>query len=187
MSEQRKITIGTSLGKQYAGIIDVPNPNYRTSDLLNSSNVFWRNPNDKCFENAIQLYDASLFVAEKSIYKNFPKIQIKIDEILYFFDEFESLGDEREKGRALKFLETTQEKPQKVHIITKEIANSFYDIEGRFFGLLKKKSSDKFIPLTEVKVQEVYKKEGKWFKREINLPGNYIGLSNRHIESAIIG
>ncbi len=75
------------------------------------------------------------------------------------------------------------ENGKKATIITREVANSFYDISGEFFGLFKKKSHDRFIALTNVKMVEIYKKEGKWFKKEIQLPHKFIGFSTEHIES----
>jgi hypothetical protein len=61
---QRKVAIVTSLGKKYSGLIDIPNAALRTTDLLNSSNLFWKNPNEKCYDNAILMYDAKLFIDE---------------------------------------------------------------------------------------------------------------------------
>ena len=60
--EQRKLVIVTSLGKRYSGKVDLPNASFRTTDLLNSVNVFWKNPNEKCFDNAILMRDVKLFV-----------------------------------------------------------------------------------------------------------------------------
>ncbi len=187
MSEQRKISVLTSLGKKYAGLIDIPNAALRTTDLLNSPNIFWKNPNEKCFDNAILLYDASLTFRDSSIYKRYERIQIRLNEVIYFHDELESISDEQEKQRASAMIERTKEKMQTVNIITTVVANSFYDITGNFYGLFKKKATDKFFPLTNVKVLEISKKENKWFKREIQLPHRFIGVGNVHIESAIIG
>lgn len=83
-------------------------------------------------------------------------------------------------------IELTQEKIQTVNIITKVVSNSFYDIEGIFFGLFKKKSNDKFLPLTDVKIVVISNKQGKWLKKEIILPHKFMGMANSHIESAII-
>ena len=187
MVEKREVTIGTSLGKKYSGLIDVPTATFRTIDLFNSANLFWKNPNEKCFESAILMYDASLMFGDAFLYRRFQEIQIKLSEIFYFYDGFQSIGDEMEKMRTVKLIELTQEKMQTVNIITKVVANSFYDIEGKFFGLFKKKSNDKFLPLTDVKIVEISEKQGKWVKKEIILPHKFIGMANSFIESAIIG
>lgn len=187
MSEQRKISVVTSLGKKYSGLIDIPNSALRTTDLLNSPNIFWKNPNEKCFENAILLYDANLTFDDAAIYKKYEKIQIKLKEVVYFHDELQSITDEQEKKRASTMIERTQEKLQTVNILTTLVANSFYDITGNFYGLFKKKANDKFLPLTNVKIFEISKKENKWFKKEVNLPHGFVGVGAGHIESAIIG
>jgi hypothetical protein len=63
---QRKIAFVTSLGKKYSGLVDIPNPNFRTTDLLNSSNIYWKNPNEKCYDNALMMYDVTLYLINES-------------------------------------------------------------------------------------------------------------------------
>lgn len=177
----------TSLGKKYAGLIDIPNAALRTTDLLNSSNIYWKNPAEKSFENAILMYEAQLLFDNGSLYRKFEKIQIKLSQVVFFYDDFQSIGDEKEKKRARVMVNKTQEKVQSVNILTTRIGNSFYSISGTFYGLFKKKSHDAFLPLTDAQVEEIYKKEDKWFKRELKLPHSFIGVSTGHIESATIG
>jgi hypothetical protein len=182
-AKQRKLAIVTSLGKKYSGMVDVPNENFRTTDLLNSANIFWKSPNLKCYDNAIFMSDARLFLDDTAVYKKFDSIQIRLPDIIYFYDDIEGIGDEMEKKRATTMVRQTKEDAQTVNIITKQIANSFYDITGTFFGLFKKKSNDNFIPLTQAKIVEIFKKQGKWVQKKIKLPHNFICVSNNHIES----
>ncbi len=184
---QRKLVIMTSMGKKYSGMVDLPSESFRTTDLLNSSNIFWRNPNEKCYENAILMYDARLFIDENMIYKKFKKIQIKRSEIFYFYDEMEMIGDEMEKKRASSMAQNIQEQAQRVHIITKTMANSFYDISGLFFGLFRKKSKDNFVPFTDVVMWEIFKKESKWTKKQYKFPHGFIGINNEFIEAITFG
>jgi hypothetical protein len=186
-TDQRKVAIITSLGKKYSGFIDIPNVALRTTDLFNSSMIYWKNPAEKCHDGFILMYETQLFIDESSVYKKFDKIQIKLSEIFYFYDDFETIGDEREKTRAAAMFTKAQEKSQIVTIITRCVAHSFYDISGKFYGLFKKKSRDKFIPLIEAKMFEIYKKQDKWFKKEIKLPYKFICVSTDHIESMFIG
>ncbi len=186
MAEQRKVAIVTSLGRKYSGFIDIPNAALRTTDLFNSSNIFWRDPSEKSFNDAIQMCNASLTVDESTVYRKFEKIQVKLGEIFYFYDDFESIGDSAEKKRATTITQKTQEKLQRVNVLTKVIATSFYDIQGNFYGLFKKKSNDKFIPLTDVQIMRIYSKDGKWFKKEVVLPHHFICISTSHIEAATI-
>jgi len=185
--KQRRLAIVSSQGKKYSGVVDIPNENFRTTDLLNSSNIFWKNPNEKCYDNAILMYDVKLFLDDAAVYRKFDKIQVKLSEIFYVYDEMQDLGDTMEKKRASTMIKQTQENSQIVNIITKEVANSFYDISGTFFGLFKKKSKDKFIPLTEASIIQIYKRQDKWGKKQIKLPHNFVCVSNQHIESVVIG
>ena len=181
--KQRKLAIVTSLGKKYSGMVDIPSETFRTTDLLNSSNCFWKSPNLKCYDNAIFMSDVSLILDDTAVYKKFDSIQIKLSDIICFYDNFEVIGDEMEKKRALTITRKTYEDVQVINIITKQVANSFYDITGRFFGLFKKKSKDNFIPLTQANVVEIYRKQDKWVLKKVRLPYGFICVSNNHIES----
>ncbi|MCB2182121.1 MAG: hypothetical protein KQH63_08865 [Desulfobulbaceae bacterium] len=187
MAEQRKVAVVTSLGRKYSGLIDIPNAALRTTDIFNSSNVFWKNPGEKCFENAILMYDAALTFDDSAVFRKFNKIQLKLSEVFYFYDDFQTIGDEKEKKRASSMVSKAHEKMQRINVITNVVGNSFYDIQGDFYGLFKKKSHDKFIPLTNVQMISIYNKDGKWFKKEVALPHNFICISTTHIESATIG
>ena len=182
-AKQRKLAIVTSLGKKYSGMVDVPSETFRSTDLLNSSNIFWKNPNLKCYDNAIFMSDVRLFLDDTAMYKKFDFIQIKLSDIIYFYDDIEGIGDEMEKKRASIIVRQTNEDAQTVNIITKQFSNSFYDITGRFFGLFKKKSKDNFIPLTQANIAEIYRKQDKWAQKKVKLPHNFICVSNNHIES----
>lgn len=183
---QRKLAIVTSLGKKYSGYVDVPNPNFRTTDLLNSPNIFWKNPNEKCYDDAIMMHNVKLHADDSFVYKSFDKIQIKISEIIYFYDDVHDISDENEKKRASAMIKQTHETAKEVMIITKAVASSFYDINGVFYGLFKKKSKDRFISLTQAKIVEIHNRPGKWVKRKINLPHNFICINNQNIESVRI-
>lgn len=187
MPDVRKIVVVTSLGKKFVGMVDVPNASLRTTDLLNSGSVYWKDPNDKCFENAILMHEVQLQIEGLGVSVRFDRIQIKLSEIILFYDYQESIADEKEKMRAATMIQKAQEKGQVVNIITTEVADSFYHMTGTFYGLFKKKSNDRFIPLTHVKLIEIYRKEGKWYQKEMELPHKFIGVSTGHIEAVRIG
>jgi hypothetical protein len=186
-AKQRKLAFVTLLGKKYSGMVDVPSDTFRTTDLLNSSNLFWKNPNEKCYDNAILMQDVRLFLDDTAVYKKFDKIQIKLSDIIYLYDDIEGIGDEMEKKRASVMVQQTQEGAQTINIIIRQAANSFYDITGLFYGLFKKKSKDKFIPLTQANIVEIYRKEDKWIRKQVKLPHNFICINNEHIESVSFG
>lgn len=186
MAEKRRVVIVTSMGKKFNGFVYIPNATLRTTDLLNSPTVYWKDPSEKCFENAIQLHDVQLMVDESTVCAKFDKIQVKLSEVIYFYDDQEIISDEKEKLRASAMVKKTHESAQHVRIITTEVSSSFYSIKGTFYGLFKKKSNDKFIPITDVSITEVYKKDGKWFQRQLDIPHNFICISTAHIEATTI-
>lgn len=183
---QRKLAIITSLGRKYTGLIDIPSSTFRTTDLLNSSHIYWKNPHMKCYDDAILMSDVRLFIDNKTVYQKFDTIQIKIAAIICFYDDIEQVGDDNEKKRASTLQKKTDETAQTIHIITNQVANSFYDITGVFFGLFRKKSKDNFIPLTQTRIIEVRRKEGKWFQKKITLPYDYICINSNCIESVTL-
>jgi len=183
MTDQRKVVVVTSLGKMYKGTVDIPNVTFRTTDLFNSPSIYWHDPNDKCFDNAVLLRDVQMLIGGSSICVKFDKIQLKLSEVIYFYDDQQTITDDKEKMRATTMVQKTNEQSQSVDIITTEVLNSFYHLTATFFGLFKKKSNDKFIPLTDVKLIEIYKKGGKWFQKNVELPHKFIGVSTGHIEA----
>ena len=183
MTEQRRVVAVTSLGKVYKGMVDIPNATFRTTDLFNSPSIYWTDPDDKCFDNAVLLRDVQLLIGGSAICVKFDMIQLKLSEVIYFYDDQQAITDDKEKMRATSMVQRTEEKSQTVDIITTVVAHSFYHLTGTFFGLFKKKSKDKFIPLTDVKLIEIYKNDGKWFQKTVELPHKFIGVSTRHIEA----
>ena len=182
-AKQRKLVVVTSLGKKYSGLVDVPSETFRTTDLLNSSNIFWKDPNLKCYDNAIFMSNVRLFLGDTGVYKRFDSIQVKLSEIIYFYDEIESVGDEMERKRATTMVKQFSKEAQVVNIITRQAGNFFYDITGVFFGLFKKKSHNNFIPLTNTNILGIYREQDKWTQKKIKLPHNFICVSNTHLES----
>ncbi len=183
MTDQRSVVLVTSLGKIYKGTVDIPNATFRTTDLFNSPSIYWKDSNEKCFDNAVLLRDVQMLIGGSSICVKFDKIQLKLSEVIYFYDDQQTITDDKEKMRATTMVQKTNDHSQSVDIITTEVLNSFYHLTATFFGLFKKKSNDKFIPLTDVKLIEIYKKDGKWFQKTVELPHKFIGVSTGHIEA----
>ena len=184
-SVERKLSMITSMGKKYTGMVDVPSESYRTTDLINSSTIFWKDGNEKVYEDAIFMRNARLYLDDNAVFKKFEKVQIKINEIIYLYDDIASVGDETEKKRASSMPQNA-EVSQTVNIITRQVANSFYDISGILFGFIKKKSKDAFIPLTHAAIAEISKKQDKWVKRQNALPRDFICLNNQYVESLTV-
>ncbi len=187
VAETRRIVLVSSLGKKFIGNVDVPNGTLRTTDLLNSGSIFWKDPGEKCFDNAILMHNVVLQIDDSPVRVRFDKLQVRLSEVILFYDDLESMTDDKEKMRAATMIQKTREQAQVVNIITTEVASSFFNLTGTFYGLFKKKANDKFIPLTDVKLTEIYNKGGKWFQKEIVLPHRFIGVSTNHIEALRLG
>jgi hypothetical protein len=183
--EQRKITVFTP-GKKYSGYIDISNDSLRTTDLLNSSVLFWRDPGEKCFENALMMHDVTISIDEIKEFKKLDKVQIRLAEVIFFYDDFKELGNEKEKIRASVLKEKTKEVTSVINIITKVRVNSFFDIRGNFHGLFKAKSQQRYVPLSNAMIEEIIRREGKWVKKSLVLPNNFIGVSTSYIESCVV-
>lgn len=183
-TEKRTIVIVASMGKKYRGDIYLPHNNLRTTDLFNSSSVYWKYPEEKCLENAIQVHNVVMEVDSSTPCAKFDKIQIKLSEVIYFYDDQARITNENEKKRATSIINKSNESAQQVTIVTTEVSNSFYEINGTFCGWFKQKANDKFIPLTNASVAEIYKKGGKWYKGSVPLPHSFICVSTDHIEAA---
>jgi hypothetical protein len=180
---RRKITVFTP-GKIYTGEIEVPNPLLRTTDLLNSSNLYWKDPAQKSFNDGLLMYDVVLSIDGIDKYQTFKTIQIRQPNIIFFHDGFAELGSSEEKERAEKLKEKAQEEEKTIHLITKARVNSFFDMKGTFHGLFKSKSNQKYIPLSDVVLHEIIRQQDKWIKRRVKLANNFIGVNSSYIESS---
>ena len=180
---KRKITVFTP-GKIYAGKIDVPNPLLRTTDLLNSANLFWKDPTKKSFSDSLLMYDVILSIDGIDKYQTFETIQIRQPNIIFFHDGLTKLGNSEEKERAEKLTEKAHEEKKTIHLITKARVNSFFDMKGTFHGLFKSKSNQNYIPISDVVMYEIIRQQDKWVKRRVQLTNNFIGVNSSYIESS---
>jgi hypothetical protein len=181
-SSQRKITIYTP-EKIYRGYIDIANGSLRTIDIFNSASVYWKDPNEKSFNDAMLVNNASIVLEGDIKLGDFPKLQVRLSEVLFFHDSLENLGDSMEKRRAAFLNLKTKESKSRVHIITQTRGNSFYYINGTFHGLFKSKSNHRYIPITEASVIQMMRSTEKWQKKTISIEGGFIGVSTAHIEA----
>lgn len=179
---QRPVILYTP-NKTYAGTIDLKNDDIRTIDQLNSSTIYWKNPAEKSFNDAILLYDVTVSVHGADKFTSFKKLQLRLSDIIFFTDLLQSTGDSSEKLRAQTLSAKAKDERAQAKIITEMRGDSFYFIFGTFHGLFKNKTKQRFFPLTEVKAYEILRTGGKWERIEIDLGNRFIGLSSNHIES----
>ncbi|MDF1576908.1 MAG: hypothetical protein RQ753_08900 [Desulfurivibrionaceae bacterium] len=168
----------------YTGEIDVPNPLLRTTDLLNSSNLYWKDPARKSFGDALLMYNVILSIDGIDKYQTFESIQIRQPNIIFFHDGYATMGSSGEKERAVKLSEKAHEGKKSVHLITKARFNSFFEIQGSFHGLFKRKSNQKYIPINDVVLYEIIRRQDKWVKRRVGLTNDFIGVNSSYIESS---
>lgn len=179
---KREIILFTP-NKRYSGTIDLKNDQIRTIDQLNSANVFWKNPNEKSFNDAIQLYDVEVSLHGAGKLVSFKKLQLRLSDIVFFSDKLAKSGDVGEKIRAQTLSQRSQDDIAKVRVLTEMRGDSFYMVFATFHGLFKKKTQHRYLPLTEAKIYEVLRTGDKWQRVEIDVGNDFIGLSSNHIES----
>lgn len=179
---QKKIIIYTP-DKTYSGYMDIGNKSLRTIDIFNSSNIFWKNPAERSFDDALLLYNATILLEGNTKLGDYAKLQIKLQDIIFFYDSLENVGDSTEKKRAAHLKAKTKESTALAHIITRTQGHGFFYITGMFYGLFKSKSKSRYIPLTQANVVHVTRGSERWQKKVIKIEGGFVGISTRHIEA----
>jgi len=184
-SIQREVILFTP-NKKYTGKIDLKNDGIRTIDQLNSSTIYWKNPAEKSFDDAVLLYDVDISVHGVDKLTSFKKLQVRLSDIMFFTDRLETSGDSAEKMRAQTLSAKAKDELAKAKIITEMRGDSFFFIFGTFHGLFKNKTKQRYFALTEVKIYEVIRTGEKWDRFEIDLENHFIGLSSNHIEACTL-
>ncbi len=98
-SVQREVVLFTP-NKRYTGKIDLKNHDIRTIDQLNSATIYWKNPNEKSFDDAVMLNDVVVSIQGTAKLTSFKKLQLRLSDIIFFTDLLGSSGDSSEKMRA---------------------------------------------------------------------------------------
>lgn len=181
-NNQRAVTIFTP-GKTYTGRIDIPNESLRTIDIFNSNNIYWKDPAEKSFDDALLLNDATVVLEGNTRLCKLSRVQVRLVDVLFFFDALEDSGDRLEKIRAATLKTRSGEETSTVNIITHTQGDAFYYITGIFYGLFKSKSKQRYIPLTQPSITSVLRVAEGWQKKKISLPGSFVGVSTNHIEA----
>lgn len=185
-SVKRKINLYTP-NKIYSGYIDITSANIRTIDLLNSSNLYWKDPAEKSFTDSILLTQATITIEGNKVLGSFPKLQLRLSDIIFFSDSLEQSGTFTEKVRATALSNKSQEKISMVRILTRMRGDAFYLITGIFAGLFKSKSQHRYFPVTRVQVNEIIRTGDQWSNKRVDIGNNFIGLATNHIEACTFG
>lgn len=181
-SIQREVVLITP-NKRYTGKIDLQNDDMRTIDQLNSATIYWKDPNEKSFNDAVLLSDVEVSLHGHGKIISFDRLQLRLSDIVFFSDKLSTSGVETEKMRAKTLTEKAQEQASQVRIITEMRGDSFFMVRGTFHGLFKNKTKNRFLPLTGAKIYEVLRTGDNWTRVEVDVGNNFIGLSSGHIES----
>jgi hypothetical protein len=80
---QKKITIYCP-DKIYTGYMDIGNVSLRTIDIFNSSNMYWKDPAERSFDDALLLYNATVLLEGNTKLGEYAKLQIKLQDIIFF-------------------------------------------------------------------------------------------------------
>ena len=179
---QRAVTIFTP-SKTYEGFIDIPNDSLRTIDVFNSNSIYWKDPAEKSFEDALLINDATVMLEGNTRLAKLSRVQVRLVDVMFFFDSLEDSGDRLEKIRAATLKTRTGEETSSVSIITHTRGDAFYYISGIFYGLFKSKSKQRYIPLTQPTITAVLRVAGGWQKKKIALPGSFVGVATSYIEA----
>jgi hypothetical protein len=179
---QREVVLFTP-NKKYTGKIDLQNDDMRTIDQLNSATIYWKDPNEKSFNDAVLLNDVEVSLHGHGKIISFDRLQLRLSDIVFFSDKLSTSGVETEKMRAKILTEKAQEKASQVRILTEMRGDSFFIVLGLFHGLFKNKTKNRFLPLTGAKIYELLRTGDKWTRVEVDVGNTFIGLSSGHIES----
>jgi hypothetical protein len=180
--EKREIMLHTP-GRSYKGYMDIGSKNLRTIDIFNSANMFWRDPAERSFDDALLMYNTVVTIEGGTKLGEYNKLQLKLADVLFFYDSLVQSGNENEKIRAATLKAKTKETAALVQITTHTRGSGFYHIQGMFHGLFKSKSKNRFIPLTEASVHAVTRVADKWKKKTINIENSFVGVGTAHIET----
>lgn len=181
----REINLYTP-NKRYTGLIDMQREDMRTLDLLNSSNIFWKNPNQKSFNDSILLRDVRVVAQGDKQLSRFGKLQLRLSDIIFFSDSLKKTGSVTELKRAETLSQKSNEKEKRVKIITRMRGDTFYIIVGSFYGLFKSKTQQRFMPIMKSKVREVLRTGADWEVKDLDIGNTFIGLSAQHIEACAL-
>ena len=188
---QTKIVLVTP-GRTYFGTLRKANSQLRTSDLLNNPNLFSSHLDQNREKNSLRLYQVSELIDGRIPYKTHDRRDIVISKILFFYDEYVSLGNASERERARRVLNEQsgmKSEPEKlVDLSTSIHGNTFYEIAGKFFGRFKQIMEQTFILLTNVKVEKknIDIKKGVLSKLTHEIPSSFLAVNTHHIVSYVV-
>ncbi len=183
-TQEWKVTIVAS-GKIYEGKF-LCNPKLKDKRTLNFLNAKIVDCMDQhALEGYVFLKDTSLLLNSKKVF-TMDKVLIKTSQIIFAYDEYKQMGSDTERKRFYKLQEQRSQRPISVNIATSITKGSFYNIKGEYNGGFKTIVSRQFVPLVNVAIQEIFEKEGQFYKKKKDTKP-FIALNRDYIESIDVG
>jgi hypothetical protein len=183
--EKRKINI-IKQGKKYLGELPIPSDKYRTTDFFNRPSILRHRADQGTLDSYIPLYDAEVTIDDNFALKRQNVINIRIIDIIFYWDELENVGTPAEQKKAKAMMDNAgQPELNRINVITPMYGDQFYEISGNFFGYFKRAMTKNFLSLTNATIDHFFKttETGKWNKKPIALPYGFAALNMNFVDS----
>ena len=186
MSEEKRRVNIIKQGKKYLGEILIPSDMYRTTDYFNRPAMMRHRDNKGTLDSYIQLHDVEIIIDDKIVLKRQTVVNIRVIDIIFYWDELDNLGIPVEQKRATAMMENIgRPELNRVNVITPMYGSQFYEISGAFYGKFKRAMLKNFLSLTNATVDHFFKKPetDKWNKKPIALSYGFIALNMNFVDS----
>ena len=183
--EKRKICI-IKQGKKYLGGISIPSDMYRTTDYFNRPGMMRHRDNQGTLDSFIQLYDVEMIIDDKIVLKRQDIANIRVVDIILYWDEIDNLGIPAEQKRAKTMMENMgRSELNRVTVVTPMYGSQFYEVSGAFYGKFKRAMVKNFLSLTHATVDHFFKnpETDKWNKKSVTLPHAFVALNMSFVDS----
>jgi hypothetical protein len=183
--DKRKICI-IKQGKKYLGGISIPSDMYRTTDYFNRPGMMKHRDNQGTLDSFIQLYDVEMIIDDKIVLKRQDVANIRVIDIILYWDEIDNLGTPVEQKRAKTMMENIgRPELNRVTVVTPMYGSQFYEVSGAFYGRFKRAMVNNFLSLTNATVDYFFKKPetDKWNKKSVTLPHGFVALNMSFVDS----
>jgi hypothetical protein len=183
--KKRKINI-IKQGKKYFGELPIPSDNFRTSDYFNRPSILRHQADKGTLEGYSQLYDAEVTIDDNFALKKKNIVNIRIIDIIFFWDELENVGIPAKQKKAKAMMENAgRSEFNRINLITSMYGDQFYEISGDFFGYFRRVMATNFLSLTNATIDHFFKtiETGKWNKKPIALPYGFVAFNINFVDS----
>lgn len=161
---EREIMIVTP-GKLYAGMLEIDNPNVRTIDyVINPKRNVGIRQSDQgaiLLEGFITVYKVSVYSLGQNGYfedGTYETLNIRKQNIIFFFDKFDKMGSSSARHRVEMFNSSTMQ-AKAIEITTRTVGKGYFKIKGEYRGLPSNLNNSEFVALINAEFEEVRDKQ----------------------------